>query len=122
VPSLVTVLLGMSGEVADTIRGLQVADLAHILETRSSWVRPRWADRTDLWLSVLHTRTASHPEPSAQLRLLQATATQSSRMLGAVDSCLVPESLESPADAVESCKLTPVRRARSSGLILRKRS
>ena len=109
-PSLVRVLLGMSEEVAQEIQQLPVTDLARIVETRSSWVRPRWLDRADLWSSILAARTRSHPQPSTQLRVLQAAATESSRMVSSAAYGAAQELSQECADATRSAAL-PSKRA-----------
>ena len=40
---------GMSASGVGAFRELGVADLAHIARRHPEWVRPRWADRLDLW-------------------------------------------------------------------------
>jgi hypothetical protein len=82
VPSLVSVLLGMSDEVMCEFGRLSISDLTYIARTRFSWVRPRWADRADVWASIIASgHCGSDPEPAAILRCLKVSASESRRML-----------------------------------------
>jgi hypothetical protein len=87
VPSLVSVLLGMSDGVAREFGKLSISDLTHIARHRASWVRPRWAGREDLWASIITRGHSSlDQEPPVVLRCLQATASESHRMLSSMAS------------------------------------
>lgn len=46
-------LLGMSTAVADIVVSLSLADINRIAERQFRYVRPRWEDRPDLWLTLL---------------------------------------------------------------------
>ena len=82
VPSLVSVLLGMSDEVMCEFGRLSISDLTYIARTRFSWVRPRWADRADVWASIIASgHCGSDQEPAAILRCLKVSASESRRML-----------------------------------------
>jgi len=82
VPSLVSVLLGMSDEVMCEFGKLSISDLAYIARSRFSWVRPRWADRADVWASIIASgHSGSDQEPAAVLRCLKVSASESRRML-----------------------------------------
>lgn len=92
VPSLVSVLLGMSDEVAREFAKLSISDLTHVARDQASWVRPRWADREDVWASIIARRhSGADPEPPAVLRCLKATASESRRMLSSIASAVIQE-------------------------------
>ena len=46
-------LLGLSAAVSEIIAGLSLSDINRIAERQFRYIRPRWEDRPDLWLSLL---------------------------------------------------------------------
>ena len=82
VPSLAGVLLGMSEDVVCVFAKLSIADLGNVARSQFDWVRPRWADRADIWASIV---AAGEPglgaKPMTVLRCLKASATESHRLL-----------------------------------------
>lgn len=91
-PSLGTVLLGMSDEVTTEFRKLNISDLARIAQCRSGWVRPRWAGRADVWKSIIATGEPGHEqEPMTVLRCLKASATESRRLMSSTEAGLSRE-------------------------------
>jgi hypothetical protein len=82
---LAGVLLGMNDGVSREFSNLQLADLAQIAQTRPGWIRPRWADRIDLWSSIVEAiQTDADPGPSPILHLLKSSATESGRMFSSM--------------------------------------
>ena len=75
-PALARVLLGMSTSGIGAFRELGVADLAHIARRHPEWVRPRWADRLDLWTALVGGTSGGGGEDprSLTLRCLKASA------------------------------------------------
>ena len=75
-PALARVLLGMSASGIGAFRELSLADLAHIARHHPEWVRPRWADRPNVWSALLGTASGGGREDprSLTLRCLTASA------------------------------------------------
>ena len=79
-PAVARVLLGMSTSGVAAYRELGVADLTHIARRHPEWVRPRWADRLDVWTVILEGcgRRGEQDPRSLTLRCLQVSAGTSS--------------------------------------------
>lgn len=87
VSPLAGVLLGMSDGVVREFANLGISDLAQIAQTRPGWIRPRWADRIDVWSSILASvQAASEFGRPPILRLLKSGATESRRLLNTTNT------------------------------------
>lgn len=66
-PSAARLLLGLSAQNVAVIGGCTLSRLAHLAETRTQWLRPRWESRPRIWTDLL--RTAAEGENGALERL-----------------------------------------------------
>ncbi len=75
-PAVARVLLGMSGSGVAAYRELSIADLAHVARSHPEWVRPRWADRLDVWTELVAgaSRSGTHDPRSMTLKCLKVSA------------------------------------------------
>lgn len=80
-PSLSSVLFGMTPQVHDQFRTRTLADVMGFARSRSQWLYPRWHNRPEVWTHLLGAQPGRKRRPAPQLRLLQACASESERLL-----------------------------------------
>jgi len=75
-PAVARVLLGLSGSGVAAYRELGVSDLAQIARCHPECVRPRWANRLDVWRALMESACegGAQQSRSAMIRCLELSA------------------------------------------------
>jgi|SRR5579872_2896003 len=68
-PYLTGVLLGMHDAVAGIFQRLSILEVSHLAWSYSTWIRPRWANRMDIWKGVLQAAAVPSDRLRARLTL-----------------------------------------------------